>query len=257
MKKWQLDAYKKMKQYIQEHISGAHIKKIGSILEPDELDIYSDVDLHIHLPYEAHFNAESFIKKLNEQFHPVLGYEIHNNDKQSVLRICLNNGNRYDLTFNHEAANTQKPPNETFALKVNRTVNQFWFMASQVLVKLGRGDYLIAAHLALELCQLIIVVQMLDRDDLKGTNIHRFGDRENVPILHRLLMLEYSDLSSGENIVDEILRILFASAQEMDDIASRFDASYFQRTVVLGSLHSLYKHSVCEEEVGPENTGCI
>ena len=49
----------------------------------------------------------------------------------------------------------------------------FWFVQVQALGKLLRGDYLIAAHLAN--CQVneTLVMQMRQRDDATGTNVHR------------------------------------------------------------------------------------
>jgi uncharacterized MAPEG superfamily protein len=73
---------------------------------------------------------------------------------------------------------------------------------------------LIAAHLAFEMCQLIIVIQMLQRDDAKGTNIHRFGDGERVPVL-RLSKIS-NRLNLACETANEILTMLFSAAALMD-----------------------------------------
>jgi len=66
--------------------------------------------------------------------------------------------------------------------------------------RLGRGDYLIAAHLALEMCQLILVIQMMMRDEEKGTNMHRFGGKEAVPIMNFPPLTDVNDCAQIMNI---------------------------------------------------------
>jgi len=107
----------------------------------------------------------------------------------------------------------------SFLEKIENTVNSFWFASSMVLIKLGRSDYLIAAHLVLELCQIVIVMQMFVRDEEKKTNIHRFGDCEDVPILHSIPLLKSRDNKSTQ---DGILNILFYAAKHMDKISEKF-----------------------------------
>jgi hypothetical protein len=126
---------------------------------------------------------------------------------------------RFDLTLIYsEKKPTVNAKADSFREKVNRTVNQFWFIAFMVLVKHGRGDYLIAAHLSLELCQLIVVLQMLARDNAKNTEIHRFGDKEDIPVLHGLLELKSICGLSKKDSGDEIIGILFYAAEQMDNM---------------------------------------
>jgi len=117
-----------------------------------------------------------------------------------------------------------------------------------VLVKLGRGDNLIAAHLALELCQLTVVVQMLMRDEEKKTNIHRFGGREDVPVLRSLIPpANHSDMPGDmpahhsnlpDNSKNEIIRILFHASGHMDIICADIHKDYIKRS---GKLEALYR----------------
>ncbi|MCL2355983.1 MAG: hypothetical protein FWC70_02330 [Defluviitaleaceae bacterium] len=98
-----------------------------------------------------------------------------------------------------------------------------------VLVKIGRKDNLIAAHLALEMCQLIIVIQMLARDEEKGTNIHRYGNSEAVPILY-----SFASFGPGCDTVDKILAILFSATAETDRTTENF--GYAKKSDVIKKL---------------------
>ena len=81
---------------------------------------------------------------------------------------------------------------------------------------------MIAAHLVLGLCQLNVVVQMMARDNAKGTNMHRFGDGEDVPVLQALFQ-------SDGSTEDRILMLLFHTAKHMDEIAKTIDHGYIKR----------------------------
>ena len=109
-----------------------------------------------------------------------------------------------------------------------------------VLSKLGRKDYLIAAHLALELCQLVIVTQMMMRDNKKNTNIHRFGDEEDVPVLRSLLHLKGSaDLTDGSAATD-ILSALFLAAEYMDKVSVELGLGYVVKSDRLREMERLF-----------------
>ena len=148
------------------------------------------------------FGLKKLIKILSKQFGMVFGYEIHNNTNNDVLRVCFESGYRFDLTIIYPAYKESQIGNISFINKADSIIKKFWFMAFMVLVKLGRKDYLVAAHLVLELCQLNIVIQMLIRDNIKNTDIHRFGNAEDVPILHSLIQLkvhEHDEIDKNVN----------------------------------------------------------
>jgi len=155
--------------------------------------------------------------------------------------VCFENGWRFDLSFHYPSSKILQIKDSSFLEKINSIVNQFWFMAVMVLVKLGRKDYLIAAHLVLELCQLIVVIQMMERDNAKGTNMHRFGDGEDVPVLQALFQ-------SDGSTEDIILAILFEAAKHMDEIAATVDRGYTKRTNKLRFLTLNRKVMSCEKK---------
>jgi len=205
---WQVEAEQKLIEFLSNFAEIHQIKPKGSILDKSTLDIYSDVDFDIYLASDSAFDLINLMKMLSQQFGTIFGYEIHNNSNSDVLRICFENGWRFDLTFIYP---TQKTLHATDDLpEIEKVVSQFWFVTSMTLTKLGRMDYLTAAHLTLGLCQVNIVVQMLARDEAKNTNIHRFGDKEDVPILHDLLQLNKGNMS------EKILSILFLAAEHVD-----------------------------------------
>jgi hypothetical protein len=207
---WQSKASKEMTDFLNGFMAVEKIVFTGSMLNQGLLDIFSDADMEIHLSNNTALDLKRLLKSMAEHFCSVFGYEFFCYDSNDVLRVCFENGWRFDLTFIYPELKDARLEENSFADKIDRTINQFWFTSVMVLVKLGRKDYLIAAHLVLELCQLIIVIQMLTRDQMKNTDRHRFGDKEDVPVLHGLLRLEES------NSEDEILSILFQAAKHMD-----------------------------------------
>jgi len=217
---WQKKAAEAMAEFVRGLFPVDKIEIKGSMLDPDLLDVYSDVDMEVFLQDEADFHAAEFICKLSDEF-GVFGYQIHRHENSDLLRICLDNGWRFDLSFVYTKGEAAQPAG-TFEDIISSVANEFWFMAVMVLVKRWRGDYLIASHLALELCQLIIVVQMIERDNAKNTNFHRFGDKENVPVFDALLGLQ-------TDTVCPILNILFLAAEHMDTMLLRLNPSYPRR----------------------------
>lgn len=82
--------------------------------------------------------------------------------------------------------------------------NSVWFMLFLALRKVGRGDFLIARHLILEVIQELLIIEMINRDNKKGTDRHRFGDEENF-----VEAIELSDLMSGykKDLIDCIMTV--------------------------------------------------
>jgi predicted nucleotidyltransferase len=199
---WQTRASEKMKNFLRNFSEIENVSMIGSMNEQNSLDIFSDIDLEIHLN-SSEFDLKKFINAMSTQVNTVFGYEIIGNDNCDTLRVCFENGWRFDLIFLYPDAKKFSKDDTSFSAKVDTLINQFWFIAFLALVKLGLNDYLIAAHLALELFQLNIVLQMLIRDFEKNTNVHRFGDKESVPVLQHF--------SSRDT---EIINMLFHAADD-------------------------------------------
>jgi len=219
---WQIEAAKEFKAFLNNFIETKKVELAGSILEPDLLDVYSDVDVKISLLDSNSLDLKKFLNALAERFSPVFGYEFFKNENNDVLRVCFENGWRFDLTFIYPELREPDIENSSFTDKVDSVINKFWFIAVFVLVKLGRKDNLVASHHVLELCQLIIVIQMIIRDNVKNTEMHRFGNSEDVPILHKLAG------SSKIKCEDEVLFILYQAAEHMDKVSSSFNKNVNQ-----------------------------
>ena len=275
MRLWQAAAADEMISFIKEYLSVNEVGLAGSLLEPETLDVYSDVDLKVSLSGNTAVNMKQFVAELNEHFCGVFGYQTMYNDDNDVLRICFDNGWRFDISFYYpqkpkpllsETAPSAPPAPPTppapstppappapstrddgFFDKIDSVVYEFWFISSMVLVKLGRGDYLIAAHLALELCRLTVVVQMLIRDEEKKTNIHRFGGREDVPVLRSLIPSAIHSDVPGDipaqhsnlpyNNKNEIIRVLFHASGHMDKICADIQKDYIKRSDKLEAIY--------------------
>jgi hypothetical protein len=76
---------------------------------------------------------------------------------------------------------------------------------------------------------------MLQRDDAKGTNIHRFGDGERVPILHPSSMIFNRPILDCET-GDEILSVLFSAAACMDDMPGTLNLGHNAKSEVLNKM---------------------
>ena len=237
---WQIEAAKKLTDFLQGFPKVKETALKGSLLDENSLDIFSDVDIVIHLSDNSALEYKTLLEGLSEGFSGVFGYQLHSSQKEDVIRICLENGWRFDLSFLYPGIKGARAEDDSFAGKTDSLINSFWFVATMVLTKLGRKDYLIAGHLALELCQQLIVLQMLRRDDVTKTDIHRFGSGEDVPVLHSLLRLNAHDKGMEEIILD----ILFAAAGHMDAACAELYKSPEKSSRLLEIKHSLFPKAI-------------
>jgi hypothetical protein len=239
---WQGTAAKEMTTFLTNILDAEKIECAGSLLDTSSLDLYSDVDMDITLQKEAAFCMKELTDKLSKQYN-IFGYETYSHNDKDVLRVCFENGWRFDLSFYYTKTKEAPPKHDAFEDSSRITVNQFWFMAVMVLVKLGRKDFLVASHLALELCQLTIVFQMLVRDDRKKTNIHRFGDSEDVPILHSLFDSKNPAEWKNGDMASKIQYVLFQAAEQMDVLSEEQNLEYTRRSGILKALQQKFRLS--------------
>jgi len=231
---WQTGAAEEMSGLLAGMLEIDEIKIGGSLKNPTELDVFSDVDMEIFIAGNTPVNIKEVLAAVSGRFAPVFGYEVISHSRKDVIRLCLENGMRFDLLFRYSCDKEALDRDDSFAGKVDAVVNQFWFIAALVLAKLGRRDNLIAAHLALEAWQLVVVVQMLERDNKKGTSIHRFGDGEAVPVLG-------CSFIPGRPFLDyrtagKILGMVYSAAGHMDEALQKLDLGYARKG---GRLHIL------------------
>lgn len=250
MELWQIKAAEKMSYLLSEHLTTNKIELSGSVLNPTELDKFSDVDMYIYMPTNTPINFDTLLNVLTEQFGPPFGFEIHCQNDRDVLRICFEDGQRFDLVFIYTGEKEGKAQISVFSDAIGKLMNQYWFISVMVLVKLGRNDNLIAAHLLLELCQTVIGIQMLIRDKKKNTNFHRFGDSEKMLMLWHLIGFSSAMSLSDDCLYQEcdlIYSVLLLIARHMDKVSAEAVDNYTDKIDILRDLCNYfhpryYKH---------------
>lgn len=203
---------------ISQHLSYySAVKKVilyGSLANnSSKKDVISDCDIGVVVDDIEFDDFKESIVWLTE-YGDVFGYEKHLEDNKFTIRICYEDFSRYDISVIKESALEDKTLHEFFGNniqivytdhkneKVNKKsitklirstnnvdsdkVNKFWFVSVLAYCKIMRGDYLISGHLIFELMQETIVLQMLERDAKKNTNIHRYGNKETIHIFEKL-----------------------------------------------------------------------
>jgi hypothetical protein len=135
----------------------------GSVLDRDQLDQWSDLDLHVDLGGSLELVdlfAGLDVWAASEDF----------TAEQQVLRVVLRDGRRVDLVVDGGRIRVPAPGVD----------NDIRMIAALAAAKLGRGDRLIGLHLTLDLMRWCLVQAMLLRDRDLGTRIHRFGSARDA-----------------------------------------------------------------------------
>lgn len=86
---------------------------------------------------------------------------------------------------------------------------------------------MIAGHLALEMAQNCIVLQMLERDKQKGTSVHRTGNCEFLAIVDTFK----SDSPKTQPL--RILQLIQDSCLQFDELASSYSPQYQTRSAAV------------------------
>ena len=139
--------------------SRAEVAVAGSVLRPETLDGWSDLDLHLRLADDV---------DLAELVDPaaVWTHDLAASAEEQVVRLVLRDGRRLDLQVRGPGGLRVPVPDGPRRAR---------FLAALVAVKTGRGDLLIATHLLLELLRTALVLQMVRRDRDTETTVHRTG----------------------------------------------------------------------------------
>lgn len=150
----------------------ASVHATGSASEPDQLDGWSDLDLHIDLG--GSLEVVDVLAGL-----AVWAASAVEDAGRQVLRVVLVDGRRIDLAVKGGRV----------VVPVCASDNKFRMVAALAASKLGRGDHLIGLHLTLELMRSCLVQAMVLRDRAVGTTVHRFGSAEDVMAEEVIAML--------------------------------------------------------------------
>ncbi|QDP98260.1 hypothetical protein FOE78_22230 [Microlunatus elymi] len=133
------------------------IEPYGSILRPDELDNWSDLDVRIELTEPIDVD----ILGLGE----IWAWQDVRSGVGQTLRLVFCDGRRIDLSVVDSVIMVPEPPAD----------NQIRFDASLAASRYGRGNRLIGLHLTLGILREALVFSMLLRDRAEGTDHHRLG----------------------------------------------------------------------------------
>lgn len=108
----------------------------------------------------------------------------------------------------------------------NTDDQRFWFLIFLSAKKFMRNDNLIGTHLLLDNLKLLLEAEMMERDRLKKTNIHRFGEEENIDELLALSQLKLD----GKN---KIINYLNAVGEKYDQVMLKKVKDYELKTPYL------------------------
>lgn len=217
-------------------------------------DALSDLDVKFRLRVSpadapAYFTPAS-ARRLGFEPAELLGLTAGGEGDSAIYRIVRRDGMRFDIVLSLEideccAVLGLKPTRAVEVKDAGRfwprfdlqKADAFWFVQIQALGKLMRGDYLIAGHLAN--CQVneTLVLQMIKRDDDKGTNIHRYGDHEQLTYRD---MPEH-EFSAPDATYGDIARRLCAAADAYDALMPLLNPDYEPRAEVFFDIWRAYE----------------
>ena len=178
---------------------GAHVRVTGSTAEPEQLDCWSDLDLHVDLPGSAPTDLLAACD--------VWAAAVEVSATGQVLRVVLADGRRLDLVVN--GGTVTVPP-----LAADNDVR---FMAALAAAKLGRGDHLIGLHLTLDLLRSCLVLAMQLRDRDLGTTSHRFGsEHDTLATEVTALLADPIEVTSRPNLVERTVALYATWRQDLE-----------------------------------------
>ncbi len=223
----------------------------GSVLRPQDLDEWSDIDVLIVLrdgESTRFFPTTDWLQPLGKVF----AKERFAGEYASTTRVCFDDLRKLDLTFTTESdlrVIDQWPhvafaqglrvlfsrstdvserlagrfPSAPFTPPTDRVfadmVDGFWFRAMVAVTKVARNDLVIALHLALGLLQDGCVLTMMLRDRAEGTNVHRTGGMSNE------IVASFAGTAQPPT-AEGILELIRASGAIFDRLAARWAQDY-------------------------------
>ena len=223
----------------------------GSALEPERLDLWSDVDAFIVVQDDAmarFFPSTDWLAPLGTPF----AKEQFAGEPTRTTRICFEDLRKLDLVlttrseaqridtwsqvpfvegaricFSRDQEITQRLnrrfPRPTYAPMTHQAfealADAFWFRAMVAVSKVARDDLVIALHLALSLLQDGCLLAMLLRDRAEGTTVHRTGGMANE------IVATFTETAQPPT-ADGILNLIVASGRIFDRLAGIWSTAY-------------------------------
>ncbi|MDE5931030.1 MAG: hypothetical protein K2H40_00900 [Lachnospiraceae bacterium] len=224
------------------------IEMIRSAVNECYHDSYSDIDLCIvvSLSAEGGISPGEYVKHVEHWGFPlekILG--ICFVPENSMYRIILKNGMRYDLgfafVFQEDAPAIDLTPMSEQKSNADwpvENINRFWFIQIQALGKLYRNDFLISSHLANMNLNETLVQQMVLRDLEYHTKHHRYGYKEELTHLKYTGKCPYR---SGNTTFDHIADRIYSAALAYDELTSFFYDDYEPRSKDFFAIWKCYE----------------
>lgn len=158
MRRWQIDSLAELRG----GFPGAEVTPYGSVVEPDSLDSWSDLDVAVRMTSVVDLES-------------VLGARIWASQtardaEWQVIRLVLDDGRRVDLKIAGAEAD----------VPVLASDNEVRFDAALAAVRFGRGNDLIGLHLVLGILGESLVHRMVAADRQEGRTHHRHATAQDV-----------------------------------------------------------------------------
>lgn len=187
---------------IDDQLSSIYLK--GSKRDNLESDYWSDIDMLIVSDSEN--ISELYAKGLDLLFNPIQGKQLYKYEGCITYRVTsgIKSLIQYDLQIvsneffkkykcdllhdvdlifgEQEAEICDNHVDAKFEHKYNLVaIENIWFIFYESVKKISRKDNLIGMHSILDLVREYLVLEMVERDILLSTNIHRYGKDERLP----------------------------------------------------------------------------
>ncbi len=214
---WQSSVLKEMTAFLRSHeaVRGAWI--VGSLAAGKPVGKWSDIDLLVVVE-DAAFQEFFPASLWAERWGTFVANEEQTDDQGGLSRLFFSNGIAMDISVSPSSALASiadwerrpfhltplplfsRDPDLSFVLanvtvalwekhsdrEVAACVRKFYLWAASAVRQAVKGDLLMATHLANELFQICLDVELISRDNRAGTQIHKAGDmpltaRTNVP----------------------------------------------------------------------------
>ena len=214
----------------------------GSQQNPQSVDMWSDYDIWIVLESSACIDEPRVIQAVHDMGF-VVGGELHKTSHSVLYRTAIGfeaSIRLLDLTVSHEEPQSANllarpailfghleprftptiPSGQQAGFRPNEArISPTWFKYVVTINKFCRRDNLVGLHLLLDLVREYLVLEMVERDHRKQTNIHRYGDYEHLP---EPIQLARIDASDTKQILDYIAKLAYAYDQKLASLVEGY-----------------------------------
>lgn len=192
----------------------ASVQLIGSRKQPLLTDQWSDIDLETVLHRHLKITMQP-LEELTNHLGTVIGREMLVHKNEVVCRMAL------QIQQSIEMVDLKLISQHTVNHRAIRNAPQWeaWFKLFLATKKLMRKDNLMGMHLLMDVMRTILEIQMQQRDQIKGTNFHRFGADEAVQQILHLDDLQLTDTQS----ITHYLKLI---AQTLDEQLAEHSTDY-------------------------------